>query len=150
MTHITSKTRIALELSLYSTVLPVLQWQKPYSLSNSVPVPSLSRAALALYPSSSDSNSSLMVPIADFPGVGHPRRLRPIHVTKRYLADAEWESAKGPDLQLSKYKAGIRDLEKKKYVYKWVTNRTEEERKEEDRTGLRRNYPIYEPIKATT
>jgi hypothetical protein len=90
------------------------------------------------------SNASVIVPIAGFPGVGHPKGLRPDRLVKRYVADAEWTPAQGKEWQIAKYKAGIRLLEKKKQVYKWSVNRTKEDIRNERIAGFRRSGEVVE------
>jgi hypothetical protein len=85
------------------------------------------------------STASFIIPVADFPGVGHPRPTLTQGYVKRYVADADWAVAQGRELELSKYKAGIRGLEKKKFVHKWHVNRTEEEKQEERKAGFGRS-----------
>lgn len=85
------------------------------------------------------STASFIIPISDFPGVGHPRPTLTQGYVKRYVADADWAVGQGPELELSKYKTGIRELEKKKFVHKWHINRTEEEKQEEGKAGFRRS-----------
>ena len=146
----TGGTQIPLELSLYTTIHPSIVNQNPYlTIQNTIHVPRLStNGALKLqrrntvYPpdrAGYRSNASFIIPIADFQGVGHPKHLRPNTFVKRFVADAEWSVAKGQELQLSRYKAGIRDLEKKKFVYKWSINRSEKDKQEEWKHGLRRS-----------
>ena len=147
---ITGGTQIPLELSLYTTIHPSIVKQNPYlTIQNTIHVPRLSANGTlklqrhnTVYPpdrAGYRSNASFIVPIADFQGVGHPKHLRPNTFVKRSVADAEWSAAKGQELQLSRYKAGIRDLEKKKFVYKWSINRTEKDKLKEWKWGLRRS-----------
>ena len=147
---ITGGTQIPLELSLYTTIHPSIVKQNPYlTIQNTIHVPRRSvNGTLKLqrhntvYPpdrAGYRSNASFIIPIANFQGVGHPKHLRPNSFVKRFVADAEWSVAKGQELQLSRYRAGIRDLEKKKFVYKWSVNRTEKDKREEWKQGLRRS-----------
>jgi hypothetical protein len=151
----TDRTRIPLELSLYTTIPPFLVHQNPFlTIQRQIHVPRLSnvdpkrpetvkvqRRNTVYAPDRAGylSNASFIVPIAQFPGVGHPAHLRPKRFIKRFVADAAWAPAQGPELQLSKYKAAIRDLEKKKRVYKWASKRTEEEKAQEREMGFRRS-----------
>src|SRR5205814_2582330 len=127
---------------------PSIVQQNPYlTIQNTIHVPRLSvndslklQRRNTVYPpdrAGYRSNSSFIIPLSHFQGVGHPKHLRPKTFVKRYVADAEWSAASGQELQLSKYKAGIRDLEKKKFLYKWSINRTEKDKKEEWKRGLR-------------
>lgn len=147
---VTAGTQVPLELSLYTTIHPSIVKQNPYlTIQNTVHVPRLSSNGTlrlqrrnTIYPpdrAGHRSNASFIIPIANFQGVGHPKHLRPNAFVKRFVADAEWSVAKGQELQLSKYRAGIRDLEKKKLVYKWSINRTEKDIKQEWKHGLRRS-----------
>jgi hypothetical protein len=85
------------------------------------------------------STASFIIPIAEFRGVGHPKHLRPNSFAKRYVADADWAVARGLELELSRYKAGLRELQKKKLVYKWTVNRNEKDRQKEWAQGFRRS-----------
>jgi hypothetical protein len=143
-------TLLPLELSLYTTIPPFLVHQHPYlNIQRTIHVPNTANEETikvqrpnTVYPPDRAghlSNASFIVPIADFQGVGHPTHLRPKHLVKRFVADAEWSPAEGKPLQLANYKAGLRDLQKKKRVFKWTINRTDEERKAEWKAGFRRS-----------
>jgi hypothetical protein len=144
-------------LSLYTTIPPFIVHQNPYlNIQQPIHVPRDADAKKgmvkiqpsAVYPPdrlNHLSNASFIVPIADFSGVGHPKHLRPDRFVKRYVADAEWAPAQGRELELAKYKAGIRELEKKKDVYKWAINRSEQEKQQEREAGFRRSG---DPIEA--
>jgi hypothetical protein len=142
-------------LSLYTTIPPFILHQHPsLNIQREIHVPryldakeqkkdkipvKIPRPGSVYLPDRPMSNASFIVPIADFLGVGHPKHLRPDRFVKRYVADAEWAPAQGRELELAKYKAGIRELEKKKFVYKWAINRTEEEKRQERKAGFRRS-----------
>lgn len=144
VTKLTAGSQIPLELYLYSTIPPFLARQYPY-LQQTVtdPLQALNTVS-PLDQTNHLSNASVMIPVADFPGVGHPYRQRPRRVIRRYTAFTEWTPAQGMDLQLAKYKDGIRDLERKKLVYKWHLNRTPEDINRERQEGFRRSG---DPIK---
>jgi hypothetical protein len=72
--------------------------------------------------------------------------LRPEKLVKRYVADAEWAPAQGKEWQIAKYKAGVRLLEKKKQVYKWRVNRTQEDIQMEREAGFRRSGEDVDPL----
>ena len=147
---ISGGTQIPLELSLYSSIPPFLVNQHPYLTVQRqihVPKPALNgtpklQSPSSVYPPDRPnylSNASVIIPIADFAGVGHPKGLRPERLVKRYVADAEWAPAKGKEWQIAKYKAGVRLLEKKKQVYKWSVNRTKEDVRKEREAGFYRS-----------
>ena len=94
-------TLIALELSLYSSI--------HRSLAKSIPQPSL---GTTLHVARSTSNSSFIVPIADFPSVGHPHRLVPKRMVTRYVAEAGWHAAQQHSVELARYNTAIKQLEK--------------------------------------
>ena len=48
----------------------------------------------------------------------------------------------GQSLLLSQYRSGVRDLEKKKLVYKWSVNRTEKDVEKDKAKGFRRSGDI--------
>ena len=145
-------------MSLYTTIPPFIVHQNPYlNIQQPIHVPAYANAnkgivkiqpESAVYPPdrlNHLSNASFIVPIADFSGVGHPKHLRPDRFVKRYVADAEWAPAQGRELELAKFKAAIRELEKKKDVYKWALYRSEEEKQEEREAGFRRSGDPIEP-----
>jgi hypothetical protein len=145
----TGATQVPLELYLYTTIPPFLVHQNPsLTIHRTIHVPKPSSNDIkvqrpgTVYPPDHQSflsNASPLVPIADFPGVGHPSHLRPKRVVKRYLADAQWQPAESHALDLANYKAGLRLLAKKKKVYKWHINRTEEQKQTELAAGFRRS-----------
>ena len=147
ITKITAGTQLPLELYLYTAIPPFVVHQHPHlQIQKTIYQPNSSSPKLqppnTVYPPNRAnhlSNASFMIPIASFPGVGHPKHLRPRPFTKRYTADTDWTPAQGMDLQLAKYKAGIRELEKKKLVYKWHITRTKEDINQERREGFRRS-----------
>jgi hypothetical protein len=154
----TAQTQIPLELSLYSTMSHTITRQHPHlTIQSTIHVPKLKADGTpelqrpnTVYPpdrAGYRSNASFVIPIADFPGVGHPKHLRPKRFIKRYAADAEWTAAEGKNLELSKYEAGIRDLQKKKYVYEWTITRTDEDKERERKQGLRRSGDLIKKPK---
>jgi hypothetical protein len=131
ITETTSKTQIPLELSLYSTIHPLLTIANPHLTQHSPPTVS-DRA-------NSRSNTSFIVPVAGLRGVGHPRKLRPKSTVSRWVADAEWAPAEGTAWMLGRYRQGVRVLRRKRDVYRWHVNRTDEDRGFEQRLGFVRS-----------
>jgi len=132
-------TLIPLELFLYSSVHRSIVKSTPLlTVGSSAPV------------SSSISNASPMVPIADFPAVGHPRHLVPRRTVRRYIASAGWLPVEGRTgelaAELARYNTAIQDLKKAKSAHDLETSSRREDRSQElaayaDRLASRKAFP---------
>ena len=61
------------------------------------------------------------------------------------MADAEWEAARGLALETARFREGVRILERKKRVFKWFVNRSDEEKEMERKAGYRRSGEVWPP-----